>query len=74
MKADVFDKHYTLTEVDESIVVKDPSDGGGGLIMQGINDSKEFNYETKEIYWNDKIKLPKEDMEFYKKIYDIDLT
>lgn len=71
LKTDVLDMNYHLSEVHESIVTKDPGDGGGGYLIMGINDCKEF--EGDNILWNEKTHQPKELMEMYKKLYSIDL-
>jgi hypothetical protein len=74
LKADVFDEHFVLDKVKESIVVKDPSDGEGGLIELGLTDSTQFNYDKKEILWSDRIMQSKDEMNFYTKVFDLDLT
>ncbi|WP_370402898.1 hypothetical protein, partial [Tenacibaculum dicentrarchi] len=72
LKADVFDKYFEIDEVSESIVVKDPSDGGGGLLQYGLSHCKDFN--NKEILWSTEINQPKERMDFYNKEFELDLT
>jgi hypothetical protein len=73
LKTNVFDTHYELSEVHESIVIKDPSDGEKGYLMHGINICKEFNYETDKILWNENVRQPKERMDFYKEHYKVDI-
>lgn len=73
LKTDVFDQNYELSEVHESIITKDPSDGGKGYLMDGLNDCKEFDQENGKILWNNAIHQPEEKMEFYKKYIDLDL-
>lgn len=73
LKTNVFDDNYELLEVDESIVVKDPSDGGKGYLMEGINDCKEFEFKNDKILWDDKIRQPKERMDFYKEYFKVDV-
>ncbi|PKB00404.1 RES domain-containing protein [Flavobacteriaceae bacterium MAR_2009_75] len=74
LKPDVFDKNFILDEVRETIVIKDPSDGGGGLMQLGISNSKDFDFDKKEILWSDTINQPKERMDFYKEAFELDLT
>ena len=74
LKADTFDKHYLLDEVKESIVIKDPSDGGGGFLQFGTTGCKEFKYDEKKILWSSKIKQPKERIDFYTKAFKLDLS
>ncbi|MFD0975373.1 hypothetical protein [Salinimicrobium gaetbulicola] len=73
LKPDVFDLNYQLSEVHESIITKDPSDGDKGYLMDGLNFSKEFDYETGEIMWDDSIKQPQERIDFFKKHFQLDL-
>lgn len=73
LKAEIFDKYYILNEVHESIVIKDPSDGGGGLLMRGINDCKDFDFEKKVINWSSEIMQSKEEMEYFIKEFQVDL-
>jgi len=73
LKTDVFDANYELSEVQESIVTKDPSDGGKGYLMSGINDCKEFDFENDKILWNKSIHQPKEQMDFYKEHFGVDI-
>ncbi len=73
LKTDVFDQNYELFEVHESIITKDPSDGGKGYFSDGLNDCKEFDFESGKILWNNEIHQPKEKMDFYKKYIDLDL-
>ena len=74
LKADVFDKYYKLEEVKDSIVIKDLSDGGGGLLQYGLTDCKEFDYEKNEILWSDNIMQPKERIDFYTKEFKLELN
>lgn len=74
LKPNVFDDNFILEEVHESIVVKDPSDGGGGLIQLGISDCKDFDYNKKEILWSNKITQPEDRMKFYKEVFELDLS
>lgn len=74
LKPNVFEKYYFLAEVHESIITKDPSDGGGGLIMRGTGMCTDFNYRTKEILWNSKTMLNNEEMKFYQDKFEVDLT
>lgn len=73
LKTNVFDKNYELSEVDESIVTKDPSDGGKGYLMDGINDCKEFDFDNDKILWSGDIRQPKERMDFYKEHFKVEL-
>lgn len=73
LKTNVFDQNYELFEVHESIITKDPSDGGKGYLSDGLNDCKEFDFKTDKILWDNAIHQPKEKMEFYKKYIDLDL-
>lgn len=73
LKTDVFDQNYELFEVHESIITKDPSDGGKGYLMDGLNNCKDFDQTDGKIFWNDTIHQPREKMEFYKKYIDLDL-
>jgi hypothetical protein len=72
LKANVFDKHFEIDEVSESIVVKDPSDGGGGLLQYGLSHCKDF--DDTEILWSDEINQPKERIDFYTKEFELDLS
>ena len=73
LKTDIFDANYELSEVHESIVTKDPSDGGKGYLMSGINDCKEFDFVNDTILWSKNINQPKERMDFYEKNFGVDL-
>ncbi len=73
IKTDIFDKYYELSEVYESVVIKDPSDGGKGYGMSGINDCKKFDFKNDIILWNNNIHQPKNRMDFYKKHFDLDI-
>jgi hypothetical protein len=74
LKPEIFDQHFLLYEVHESVVVKDPSDGGGGLLMKGITDCKQFDYENKLILWGNNIMQPPQDMQYYKEKFNLDLS
>ena len=73
IKTAVFDKYYDLLEVHESVVKKDPSDGDKGYLMSGINDCKEFDFENDKILWNDSIRQPKDQIDFYKEHFGLDV-
>jgi len=73
LKPEVFDKYYILEEVHESYVIKDPSDGGGGLLMNGINDCKEFDFAEGKILWSETVMQPKEEFDYFRNIFKIDL-
>lgn len=73
LKPDVFEKYYILDEVHESIVTKDPSDGGKGLLMRGTSNSKEFDFDNQTILWEGH-NLSEIEMEFYKNEFNIDLS
>lgn len=73
LKTDVFDANYVLSEVYESIVNKDPSNGGNGYFMSGINSCNEFDFENDKILWNSNVNQPPEKMEFYKNNYGLDI-
>ncbi|MFW5983139.1 MAG: hypothetical protein ACOCQ4_01465 [bacterium] len=73
LKTNVFDENYELSEVHESIVTKDPSDNGGGYLMGGINDCKNFEYENDKILWNNNVNQPKERMDYYKEHFKIEI-
>jgi hypothetical protein len=74
LKAEIFDKHYILDEVKDSIVFKDPSDGGGGLLQYGLTDCKEFDFDKKEILWSDNIMQPQKRIDYYTKEFKLDLN
>lgn len=74
LKPNVFDDNFILDEVHESIVIKDPSDGDGGLLQLGISNCKEFDYQKNEILWTDNIMQPEDRMDFYKEVFELDLT
>ncbi len=74
LKAEIFDKYYKLDEVKDSIVFKDPSDGGGGLLQYGLTDCKEFDFEKNEILWSDNIMQPQERIDFYLNEFKLDLN
>jgi len=73
LKTGVFDDNYELSEVHESIVTKDPNDGGKGYLMSGINDCKNFDFKNDNILWNKSIHQPKERMAFYVKHFGVDI-
>jgi len=74
LNADVFDKHFVLDEVQESIVIKDPSDGGNGLLQLGIIHCKDFDFKEKKILWSNNIMQPKERMDYYINTFELDLS
>lgn len=74
LRSDIFEKYYFLYEVHESIVTKDPSDGGGGLLMRGTSLCKEFDYENKEILWDKETMLSNDELKYYQNKFEIDLT
>lgn len=73
LKTNVFDENYELSEVRESVITKDPSDGGKGYLMDGINDCREFDYDNDKILWNGDIRQPKEKMNFYRERFKVDV-
>lgn len=73
LKPEIFDSNYILSEVAESIITKDPSDGDKGYLMDGLNFSKEFDFEKDKIIWDDSIKQPKERIDFFIKHFKLDL-
>lgn len=73
LKTNIFDANYELSNVHESIIIKDPSSGGKGYLMDGINDCKEFDFEKGKILWNDSIYQSKGKIDFYKTNFGIDI-
>lgn len=74
LKADVFEKYYYLFEVHESIIIKDPSDGDGGILMRGTSLCSKFDYENKEILWDKETMLTNKELEYFQNQFGIDLT
>ncbi len=61
IKPVVFDKKYDLIEVKDSIVIVDPSNGKGGYGMDGLGESKSFDYAAGQIIWDmNKLRQPRE--------------
>lgn len=74
IKPDVFDKKYELTEVKDSIVIVDPSNGRGGYLMDGLSECKTFDYASEKILWDmNKLHQPREKIFEHKLNYGLDL-
>lgn len=74
IKPKVFEELYILSEVRESFVTEDPSDGRQGYYMQGIADCKIFDFGNNEILWEyNKNFQSNETIQFLKRNYGVDL-
>lgn len=72
IKPDVFEKHYVLEKVEESVVVSDLT-FSKGYMMKGISDCKDFNFETDEILWDEnKFYQSQEDINELIKLFNIE--
>lgn len=69
LKTSVFDKHYFLYEVQESIVT---GISKNGMMRYGITESKKFDNEKETILWKETL-LQKEELEYFEKTYNLDL-
>lgn len=52
IKPKIFEDLYSLSEVNESIIIQDLSDGRGGYGMERTATCKNFNFNTHEILWD----------------------
>lgn len=73
IKPKSFDKKYRLIEVKESVIDMDHTAGQGGTMMLGIGEATKFDYETGDIFWNDDVRQPQEQMDFIIKEYGYEL-
>lgn len=73
LKPEILDNHFKIKEVQESIIIKDPSDNEKGYGMDALSNSKEFDYDNGKILWSDSIFQPQNRIDFYKKHFDLDL-
>lgn len=75
IKPSAFDKKYILSEVIESVVVADPSNGGGGYLMETISHCDQFDWGTKRILWHkEKYPQPPIIINSLKERFKIDLS
>ena len=69
LKVPSFEANYHLESVQESLIIKDPTDGEGGYLMYGINESNKF--VNNNIIWNNSINHQiKKDLKYYEKKYN----
>lgn len=68
IKPSIFDKHYRLIRIKESIVVKSPEDGDGGYFSEGVCESETFDYETGTIHWPHKYLQPSGKIKLYQEL------
>jgi hypothetical protein len=75
IKPRIFDSIYKLSEASESVVIKDPSDGRGGYGMIGTSNSKNFNFDSNQIFWDINYGILEEPEHIHLvKEFDIDLS
>lgn len=73
LKPSIFDQHFILEKVQESVVVSDLSISNG-YMMKGISDCENFDFENDLIIWKkNKFYQSSEDIEQLKLKYDIEL-
>lgn len=73
IKPEIFDKHYYLYEVKDSVVVMDPSDKKGGYFMHGLSECKSFDYASGKILWGNVVRQPDEILNHFKKEFGVDI-
>lgn len=74
IKSTVFDNKYQLAEVKDSVVVVDPSTGGG-YFMEGLSECKNFDFVTNKVLWDkNKIYQSADKIADLNKRYGVDLT
>lgn len=72
IKPEVFDKKFELTEVHDSVVVTDPSNGRGGYMMEGLGECKSFDFASGKVLWDlDKFLQPDYRLNELKKYFGI---
>jgi len=74
IKPEAFDSKYELVEVKDSIVIVDLSNGRGGYMMEGLGESKSFDYASGKINWDmNKVGQSKERIFEHKLNYGLEL-
>lgn len=75
IKPAVFDDRYSLSEVEESVVVGTPTKEANGYSLEGISSCKCFDYTSDKILWSKgEITQPESKIDEYKNKYDIELS
>lgn len=52
IRTDIFDQHYEIEEVRDSIITVDPTLGTGGYLSDGLGSCKNFDLATGKILWD----------------------
>jgi hypothetical protein len=74
IRTDVFDQHYVIEEVKDSIITIDPSFGKGSYLSDGLGSCKAFDFSTGKILWDPtKNHQPSAKIFEHKLNYDLDL-